>query len=182
VEINSEHSVCVRAMNNLPQPTALREPSGLRIDPTGGHSAQWGLASILLAGLVLILFPLLMLVLHLYEPRCDLPLTRLKQDDNHTGLVLGCFLPTCLIGVALLAVVCAVTGLSTANTLQQPRGLPMAGMVLSVFAVLISFVLLSIMEAEAKRRYPASASERASELDHLSDQFLDSFIRSDSLA
>jgi hypothetical protein len=104
--------------------------------PATGHGAQWGLASLWLGGLVLLLAPLTLIVnilmaalgpqgLHMAQPETRLASYGLLVA---VGLVL-------LLGLAGLAF--GIIALSSARGRGQPAGLPLAGILVSLVALLV---------------------------------------------
>jgi hypothetical protein len=100
----------------------------------GNHSGQWGLASILLGGLVLMLFPLLLMALYA-------SLMGMYWDDQHQSRDVDLGVTTLyvlffgLLGVAGFAVLCALVGLLSALFRRQSFGLSLAGLVTAALAV-----------------------------------------------
>jgi hypothetical protein len=110
----------------------------------GNHSGQWGLASILLSSLVIILFPMIVVLM--------LAVTiALAQGEGETSgdVDLGCnaayLVVFGLCGIAVLAFLCGLFGLATALFRWQPFGLPLAGTVTAVVALASAGVLVLIM-------------------------------------
>jgi hypothetical protein len=107
----------------------------------GNHSGQWGLASILLSSLVVILFPMMLLLLYasllgvFYDEE-------LETRDIGLGIMTLDVLCFGLLVVAAFALLCGVFGLATALFRRQSFGLSLAGTVTAVFAVTAAGLLL----------------------------------------
>ena len=112
-----------------------------RIPDGGNHSGQWGLASILLSSLVIVLFPLGVGLLFAgmmgaYED----PFVESRDIDLAiTGMYV---LVGGLLALAVFALACGIVGLVTARYRRQSVGLSVAGVVISVVAVAVAVVLL----------------------------------------
>jgi len=112
----------------------MAETVGSGTTVQGNHSGQWGLASILLGGLVIMLFPLLLMALYA-------SLIGMDWDDAHQsrdvdlGVTMVYVLFFGLLAVAGFAVLCALVGLLTALFRRQSFGLSLAGLVTAALAV-----------------------------------------------
>jgi hypothetical protein len=107
----------------------------------GNHAGQWGLASMLLSGLVLVLFPLMVFLLFVgiwgaYEDPF------VESRDIDLGITAGYVLVTTMLVLALFALMCAMAGLVTSLLRKQAAGLSVAGAVSSLAAVVVAVVLL----------------------------------------
>jgi hypothetical protein len=115
--------------------------AGVGTSAQGNHSGQWGLASILLSSLVMILFPLILFLVFV----CVIGM---NWDDAHSshdvdlGVTAAHVLIPGLLGVAVFALVCGVFGLASALFRRQSFGLSLAGTVTSVVAVVAAGFLL----------------------------------------
>jgi hypothetical protein len=109
----------------------------------GNHSGQWGLASVLLSGLVLVLFPLMIFLMFVaiwgaYEDPF------VESRDIDLGVTAAYLLVAAMLGLALFALACAVAGLATSLFRKQAVGLSVAGTVSSLSAVVVAVVLLLV--------------------------------------
>jgi hypothetical protein len=109
----------------------------------GNHSGQWGLASVLLSGLVLVLFPLMIFLMFAaiwgaYEDPF------VESRDIDLGVTAAYMLVAALLGLALFALACAVVGLATSLFRKQAAGLSVAGTVTSLISVGVAVVLLLV--------------------------------------
>jgi hypothetical protein len=118
----------------------------------GGHSGQWGLASILLAALVLLLFP--MMVLAIFAA-----MTGAYHDAflESRDIDLAIWATWAMVGgmaaLAVFALLCGLMGLGAAVRRGQPAGLSLAGTVvaLAAVAVCIPLILATLRGAEWAR-------------------------------
>jgi hypothetical protein len=122
----------------------VTDEGGVRIPGGGNHSGQWGLASVLLGSLVMVLFPLGVFLLFAgmmgaYEDPF------VESRDIDLGVSAMYVLVGGLLAVAAFALVCGVAGLVTAGYRRQSVGLSLAGVVTSVAAVAVAVVLLLIL-------------------------------------
>jgi len=111
--------------------------------PTGNHSGQWGLSSILLSSLIIMLFPLMILLLFvaMYGAYED-PFVESKDIDLG---VLGIWVVTGgLFVISMFAMFSGIRGLNEARRYNQSRGLALGGTILSVVAVGAALVLLLV--------------------------------------
>jgi hypothetical protein len=110
----------------------------------GNHSGQWGLASILLSSVVIILFPMITALMLAV-------IIAMVQDDANTSrdVDLGCsaayLVVFGLFGIAVVAVLCGLFGLATALFRWQPFGLSLAGTLTALVALATAGVLVLIM-------------------------------------
>jgi hypothetical protein len=122
----------------------VTDGSGGRIPDGGNHSAQWGLSSVLLSSLVIVLFPLGVFLLFAgmmgaYEDPF------VESRDIDLGVSAMYVLVGGLLATAAFALVCGVVGLVTAWYRRQSVGLSLAGVVSAVVAVAVAVVLLLIL-------------------------------------
>ncbi len=115
----------------------------------GSHSAQWGLASILIGSLVLVGWPIGMGLLFgslVAIWHSDM----LESSVLDLGVVGGWVLIGGVSGLALVGLLCGVTGLAAAKSHGQPRGLSVAGTLVSLVAVaaMVVFFLGALQAAE----------------------------------
>jgi hypothetical protein len=110
----------------------------------GNHSGQWGLASVLLSGLVIILFPMMVALMLAV-------MVAMVQDEANTsrdvdlGVNAAYLTVLGLFAIAAFAVLCGLFGLATALFRWQPFGLSLAGTITSVVALATAGVLVLIM-------------------------------------
>jgi hypothetical protein len=109
----------------------------------GSHSGQWGLASLLLAGLVLLFFPLMIFLLFAamtgaYEDPF------VTSSDIDLGVTAVYLLAGSVLGLAVFALVCGVIGLLSGWFRRQAAGLAVAGTVTSLVAVAVAIILLLV--------------------------------------
>src|SRR5215471_16172788 len=117
----------------------VSDESGVRIPDGGNHSGQWGLASVLLSSLVIVLFPLGVFLLFAgmmgaYEDPF------VESRDIDLGVSAMYVLVGGLLAVAAFALVCGVVGLGTARYRRQSLGLSLAGVMSSAVAVAVAVV------------------------------------------
>jgi hypothetical protein len=110
----------------------------------GNHSGQWGLASILLGSLVIILFPM-MVALMLATMIAMVWDDANKSQDVDLGVNAAYLVVFGLFGIAVVGLLCGLFGLATALFRWQPFGLSLAGTVTSVVALAVAGVLVLIM-------------------------------------
>jgi hypothetical protein len=109
--------------------------------PSGGHSGHWGLASLLTAGVVLIAVPLFLTAFvngtnQLWNnPRFDEKAMKLVTLGS-TAVVLA------LVALAVLAFLFGIAGIIAAMARGQPSGLPLAGTLVSLAAMVFAIVLM----------------------------------------
>ena len=110
--------------------TTLNEPQGNAL-PTR-HAAEWGLASLLLGGLLVIMGMLEMQInQQMYGPH------RLSANDAHPivyAAILGALL---LAGMTSASIAFAIRSLVLAIKHSQPSALGWAGLMISTFALLL---------------------------------------------
>jgi hypothetical protein len=100
----------------------------------GNHSGQWGLASVLLSSLVIVMFPMGIFLLFAgmmgaYEDPF------VESRDINLG-ILAMYIVSCGLGaIAVYALFSAIVGLCSAFFRSQSFGLSLAGLVSSVVAV-----------------------------------------------
>lgn len=105
-----------------------------------GHSAHWGLASLLMGAVVLILVPLFLLLFitgtdRLWNnPRLDAKAMQLTTIGS-TGVVIA------LVALGVLAFLFGIAGIISAVVRGQPAGLPLAGTLMSLAAMAFAIVL-----------------------------------------
>jgi hypothetical protein len=107
------------------------------------HAGQWGLAALLLAAFLLLLFPVMLLAEFLGAVVGVLS----QAVDEHALRGYATLMSAAvygLIGLAALAVVFGLVGLVSALVRQQPAGLSVAGSVLAVAALVLQVVLLVV--------------------------------------
>jgi hypothetical protein len=119
----------------------MTDDSGGRKPDGGSQSWQWGLSSVLLSSLVIVLFPLGVFLLFAgmmgaYEDPF------VESRDIDLGVAVAYVLVGGLLAVATFALVCGVVGLVAACRRGQSVGLSLAGVVTSVVAVAVAVVLL----------------------------------------
>jgi MFS superfamily sulfate permease-like transporter len=111
--------------------------------PNGTHSGQWGLAALFIGGLIIILFPIV--VMSMFGAMVGAA-NNWYLETRHMDL--GVLATEAMVGsvmlLALFAALCGVAGLVAAVRRGQPVGLALAGIVLSVPAVVLSVVLIAI--------------------------------------
>jgi hypothetical protein len=117
--------------------------------PDGNHAGQWGLAAILLGSLVLILFPMIVGLLF----ACMVGAYNnafLKSDDIDLGITGGWSVVWGVAALAVVALVCGLTGLISSSVRGQPRGLSVAGTLVAVVAVASAVVLVLASQRTAE--------------------------------
>ena len=107
----------------------------------GNHSGQWGLASLLLSSLVIIMFPLMVgamfaAMMGAYEDPF------VESRDIDLGVLAAQIVVGGLFCIALFAFACGVIGLASALFRKQSFGLSLAGTANSVLAVAVAVTLL----------------------------------------
>jgi hypothetical protein len=133
----------IRGFDDAGEKRRVIDETGSEIPDGGGHSGQWGLASVLLSSLVIILFPLAVLLLFAgmmgaYED----PFVESRDIDLGVSALL--VLVGGLLATAVFALVCGVVGLVIARHRRQSVGLSLAGVVSSIVAVAVAVMLLLI--------------------------------------
>jgi hypothetical protein len=99
------------------------------------HAAEWGLASLLLAGFLLFTALLTLLFGVLYN--ASLPQLRPSPSDVRLTVNLSTAVIGLLTGLSVASVVFAIVGLRSAVVRRQPAGLSLAGMLLSLVVMLL---------------------------------------------
>ncbi len=113
-----------------------RLPEGEELDRGRGHAAQWGLASVLTGGLVLLMAPLTLVItilLAAFGPG------RMGMDPPQItlatwGLLIG-LVVVLLLGLA--ALLFGVAGILSARARGQPMALGLAGLLVSVAGLVL---------------------------------------------
>ncbi len=109
--------------------------------PATGHSGQWGLASLLMGGVVLILVPLFLLV---FFTGTQLAWNNPSFDDKamslaslgSTAIVGG------LAGLAVFGFIFGIIGLVSGLVRGQPGGLALGGTLTCLVAMVLAIILL----------------------------------------
>jgi hypothetical protein len=106
----------------------------------GKHSLHWGLASILIGALSLIVMPMVLGTIlggmaGAYHDQY------LVSGDLDLAVYGGWTVVMGVVGLALFALLCGIIGLIVGKSRRQPMGLPLAGTVLSLIAVAAAAVL-----------------------------------------
>ncbi len=122
--------------------------------PSGNHSGQWGLASILLSSLVIVMFPMMTLLVFA-------SLLGVYYDDQLESRDIDLAVPTLyvavagLFGIAAFGLLCGLIGLLSALFRRQSFGLSLAGIVTSLVAVALAgaMVLIGSRAVEWTRDY-----------------------------
>jgi hypothetical protein len=110
----------------------------------GNHSGHWGLASLLMGGLVIILFPMIValmlaVIIAMVEDNAN------TSRDVDLGVNAAHVVVLGLFGIAVFAVLCGLFGLATSLFRWQPFGLSLAGTVTSLVALATAGMLVLIM-------------------------------------
>ncbi len=117
------------------------EPTSAPPDRQGNESGHWGLAALLLSGLVILFFPIfIFLFLALLGGAWNIPeVERRHIDYSIVSLQVVVF---GILAVSLFALLSGLLGLIASVRRKQPRGLALAGTLLAVLAVAVSVILL----------------------------------------
>jgi hypothetical protein len=111
----------------------------------GSHSGQWGLSAILIGGLVVFMFPII--VMSLFGAMTGAFHNEfLKSNDIDLGVSATYAMVFGLLILSIIAVGCAAIGVLSGLMRRQPMGLSISGMVLAVVAVVLAVILLLIAQ------------------------------------
>jgi hypothetical protein len=111
----------------------------------GSHSGQWGLSAILIGGLVVFMFPII--VMSLFGAMTGaFHNDFLKPNDIDLGISATYAMVFGLLFLSVIAVGCAVVGVLSGFVRRQPMGLSIGGTVLAVVAVVLAVILLLIAQ------------------------------------
>ncbi|HEV3146361.1 MAG TPA: hypothetical protein VGZ47_20910 [Gemmataceae bacterium] len=107
------------------------------------HSGQWGLSALLIGGLVVILFPI-MVMSFFGAVTAAYGNDFLQSSDLDLGVLTTEVSTGGLLGLAIFALVCGIIGIMSALFRRQPCGLAAGGTVVEIVAVLLAIVLVVI--------------------------------------
>lgn len=118
-------------------------PAPAPTPPPGHHAGQWGLAGLLIALAVIVLFPLLCFLLAgaMFGVAED---DYLETGDIALGVLAVQILAGGVLVLAAFALLCGVIGVVSGLVRRQPLGLSVAGLVASLAAVTFAVVLLVV--------------------------------------
>jgi hypothetical protein len=121
----------------------MTDDSGGRSPDGGNQSWQWGLSSVLLSGLVIVLLPLgVFLIFAAMMGAYEDPFVESRDID--LGVAAMYVVVGGLVAIAVFALACGVVGLVASCRRGQSVGLSLAGVVSSVVAVAVAVVLLLV--------------------------------------
>ncbi len=107
---------------------------------SGNHSGQWGLSAILISSLVIILFPIV--VMSLFGAMVGANTNDfLESRDIDLGVIATRVMVISLILLANFAMLCGFVGFLSGLIRRQAKGLAVAGLVMSIPALVLSIVL-----------------------------------------
>lgn len=111
----------------------------------GSHSGQWGLSSILIGGLVVFMFPIVIMSLFgamtgaFYDEF-------LTSSDIDLGVTATYVQVIGLLVLSTVALICAAIGLLSGLMRRQPLGLSISGAFMAIVAIVLGVVLFLIAE------------------------------------
>lgn len=109
----------------------------------GSHSGQWGLSAILIGGLVVFMFPIV--VMSLFGAMTGAFHNEfLKSNDIDLGISATYAMVFGLLILSIIAVGCAAIGVLSGLMRRQPMGLSIGGTVLALVAIVPGVILLFI--------------------------------------
>jgi hypothetical protein len=113
-----------------------------RLGPPAGwsrHAADWGMASLLTGGVVLVMTPLLMVVIAL---GVLVAFNAWNEKELSTAALLVSIPVIALVVLAVMGLAFGLVGLISAWSRKLPSGLPAAGMTVSAVSALFAVILL----------------------------------------
>jgi hypothetical protein len=140
----SESSALANRGTRFDDEVAMAEMGNVGSSRQGNHSGQWGLASVLLGSVVLLLFPM-MLALMLSSMVAMVWDDANESQDVDLGVLTTYVCVFGIAGVAGFAVFCGLIGLASALFRRQSFGLSLAGTFTAVVALAMAGVLVLIM-------------------------------------
>jgi hypothetical protein len=99
------------------------------------YAAEWGLAALILSGILVLAAILALLAILLYVAMLNQ--LRPSRTDVLLTAILACVLSGLFTAMTLLSIVFGLIGVRAAWRRCQPGGLPVAGLILSLFSVLL---------------------------------------------
>jgi hypothetical protein len=150
---NTRHPFAVRGIQPAGAHGQPAQPPGP--EPMNRHAAEWGLASLLFGGIVVMCMPPLVPFLLLYylngrEVSATAPASAMAV--MYLGVYVACILA---IGSALISLLMGIRALFSASWNRQPVGLPLAGTLTSAAAVVVT-IFMTIGALMIIHAYPAA--------------------------
>jgi predicted RNA-binding Zn-ribbon protein involved in translation (DUF1610 family) len=107
------------------------------------HAAEWGLASLLVAGVLILMFPLMLIVVIGGDAVAWAGDVQGSDIDQAIGV--GYLTGISLIGLGVLALFFGLMGLTAAAYRKQPFGLSVAGTLVSLGALFLAIMLMIVI-------------------------------------
>jgi hypothetical protein len=109
----------------------------------GRYAAEWGLASLILAGVLVLAALLALLVILLFV--AVLSQLRPGRSDVQVAAIVAAILVGLFWMLTVISLVFAVVGVRAAWRRCQPGGLPLAGLIFSLFAFLLWLAVILVL-------------------------------------